>query len=122
MDVEALIAKARRQAAAGPFPQPCANGESAAGETLPPPDKPDFPDFLPPNPQIVGFVGFVDGLEAHAAGPKPVRCVACRHIEPNTHTPALGWCGCRAGRHREHGWPSAPRICGAFEEGPPGLN
>ena len=43
-------------------------------------------------------------------------------IEPNPHTPALGWCGCRAGRHREHGWPAAPRICGAFEEGPPGLN
>ena len=107
MDVEAAIAKARRRATA---------------EALPPLDKLDLLDKLPEKPRFVEFVEFVTGLEARTAGPKPVRCVACRHIEPNRHTPALGWCGCRAGRRREHGWPAAPRICSAFEEGPPGLN
>ncbi len=66
---------------------------------------------------------FSDGTDDSAtAGTRAVRCLDCQRCEPNEHTPALGWCGCRAGHHREHGWPAAPRICSAFEEGPPGLN
>jgi hypothetical protein len=107
MDVEAAIAKARRR---------------AAGETLPPPDLPNLPNLLPPEPELVGLIGLIGWPETRAAGPKPVRCGACLHIDPNPHTPAFGWCGCRAGRRREHGWPAAPRVCSAFEEGPPGLN
>jgi hypothetical protein len=53
--------------------------------------------------------------ETRAAGPKMVRCVTCRHLDPNRHSPALGWCGCNAGKGG--GWPSAPRTCSDFREG-----
>lgn len=77
-----------------------------------PKDREPIPADDPADP----YHQWLAGVTVQNDGIKTVRCLDCRHCEPNEHTPLQGWCSCAVNCHRDHGWPAARRLCRRFQE------